>query len=426
MVRCVRVLLCSMESPQERQENEIQALKAIFVEELKDLRHNDAWNIWRPLDIIITLTPQQGSSGRHEVHAQVDLHVTCSEKYPEEVPTLILERSKGLSAAVLHQLKTELENLAQKLKGEVMVFELAQHVQKFLHLHNKPAFKSFYEEMVTRQHEQRQHQQLALKMKEDRQRQELQGEIMRRQEALREELRRHRLQSRAVSAEDTKDVKPPSALQGTAVERIRTSSFGRNSSLSRKRCSSTSESSDGCICEHRGSVLMQFNNRGERQVRRGRCLGHGTRGCVVYSGMDMTTGELLIITEWCLRCHQNRHARHVSPSDDSEPSEMTNYMKQVSSIEQELNYLHKLRHPNLIHYLNMKYSQEKDSLIIYVLQEFVFGWNLSLYLTENLPVEGDLLRHLSKVYLKLWPFCIRTMLFTKTLETQVCSLTGQV
>ncbi|XP_049955903.1 eIF-2-alpha kinase GCN2 [Schistocerca serialis cubense] len=393
-----------MESPEERQENEIQALKAIFVEELKDLRHNDAWNIWRPLDIIITLTPQQGSSGRHEVHAQVDLHVICSENYPEDVPTLILERSKGLSVAVLLQLKTELENLAQKLKGEVMVFELAQHVQKFLHLHNKPAFKSFYEEMVTRQHEQRQNQQLALKMKEDRQRQELQGEIMRRQEALREELRRHRLQSRTVSAEGTKDVKSPPAVQGTAVERIRSSSFGRNSSLSRKRCSSTSESSDGCICEHRGSVLMQFNNRGERQVRRGRCLGHGTRGCVVYSGMDMTTGELLIITEWCLRCHQNKHTRHASPSDDSEPSEMTNYMKQVSSIEQELNYLHKLRHPNLIHYLNMKYSQEKDCLIIYVLQEFVYGWNLSLYLTENLPVEGDLLRHLSKGVLEALAF----------------------
>jgi hypothetical protein len=42
-------------------------------------------------------------------------------------------------------------------------------LQKFLHIHNKPGFKSFYEEMLSRQEEQQQQQQLIKKQKEDKQ-----------------------------------------------------------------------------------------------------------------------------------------------------------------------------------------------------------------------------------------------------------------
>jgi hypothetical protein len=42
-------------------------------------------------------------------------------------------------------------------------------LQKFLHVHNKPGFKSFYEEMLSRQEEQQQQQKLIKKQKEDKQ-----------------------------------------------------------------------------------------------------------------------------------------------------------------------------------------------------------------------------------------------------------------
>jgi hypothetical protein len=45
------------------------------------------------------------------------------------VPKIELEKSKGLSYQHVVQLESELVHLAQKLKGEVMIFELAQHVQ---------------------------------------------------------------------------------------------------------------------------------------------------------------------------------------------------------------------------------------------------------------------------------------------------------
>jgi hypothetical protein len=45
------------------------------------------------------------------------------------VPKIELEKSKGLSVQHIVQLQSELESLAEELKGEVMIFELAQHVQ---------------------------------------------------------------------------------------------------------------------------------------------------------------------------------------------------------------------------------------------------------------------------------------------------------
>lgn len=59
-------------------------LQAIFgPAELKDLRNTDVWHTYRPPDIILTVTPQQGSSGPSEVYAQIDLHVTCGDAYPD-------------------------------------------------------------------------------------------------------------------------------------------------------------------------------------------------------------------------------------------------------------------------------------------------------------------------------------------------------
>jgi hypothetical protein len=49
--------------------------------------------------------------------------------FVSRVPKIELENSKGLSFQHVVQLHSELDRLAQELKGEVMIFELAQHVQ---------------------------------------------------------------------------------------------------------------------------------------------------------------------------------------------------------------------------------------------------------------------------------------------------------
>lgn len=52
-----------------------------------------------------------------------------------------------------------------------MIFELSQHVQKYLHEHNKPGYSSFYEEMVSRHQEKIQCEMQEKQMKEDKERQ---------------------------------------------------------------------------------------------------------------------------------------------------------------------------------------------------------------------------------------------------------------
>lgn len=57
--------------------------QSIYGCDVKDLRDKQNTNGWRPLDIIITLLPQQGSSGSQEVYAKTNLHIICASKYPK-------------------------------------------------------------------------------------------------------------------------------------------------------------------------------------------------------------------------------------------------------------------------------------------------------------------------------------------------------
>ena len=69
--------------------------------------------------------------------------------YSFRIPELEFINVKGLSNQLLSTFKLELIKEAKKLRGEVMILDLCQHVQNFLHQHNKPPFKSFYEEMLS-------------------------------------------------------------------------------------------------------------------------------------------------------------------------------------------------------------------------------------------------------------------------------------
>lgn len=174
---------------------------------------------------------------------------------------------------------------------------------------------------------------------------------------------RAELRNRRESARMSLDNELSHSIPSSPRERVRT--------YSRRRCMSTSESSE-IGCEHRGTKLLHFdNNKNERQVHRGKCLGHSTKGSVVFAGLDMTTGELLAITEWTLK-----YARRKTDADDSAnnfelSNDLQQGLKQIATIEQELNHLCKLHHTNLVHYLNMKTMQDDDSIVIYILQEFV-------------------------------------------------------
>ncbi|KAG8238104.1 hypothetical protein J437_LFUL012211, partial [Ladona fulva] len=126
---------------------------------------------------------------------------------------------------------------------------------------------------------------------------------------------------------------------------------------------------------------------------------HNQKGSIVYPALDIITGEFIAVVEWTVKCQNtlkegsNNFPASVRKNEDISCIEPANYRKQIASIEQEFTFLQKLHHPNLVHYLNMKYTEERDCIIINILQEFINGTNLAIYLTENLSVDTDVLRH---------------------------------
>lgn len=58
-------------------------LQSIFGSDVIDLRDHKNNGVWKPMDIVITLLPQKGSSGTHEAYAKTKLHIICPSKYPK-------------------------------------------------------------------------------------------------------------------------------------------------------------------------------------------------------------------------------------------------------------------------------------------------------------------------------------------------------
>ncbi|XP_076353947.1 eukaryotic translation initiation factor 2 alpha kinase Gcn2 isoform X2 [Tachypleus tridentatus] len=391
------------ESLQERQENELNVLQAIFFDCIKDLRNQDVWKVWRPPEVQITLHPQQSMTTGKEVHVQLDLIVRCTENYPNEPPHFSLKNPVGLSNHAVEELREQLVEISEKLKGEVMILELAQHVQKYLHLHNTPRYQSFYDEMLSnkkhleeKQAEALERQKERQKLLEEKQRQAIQEEIQRKKEALKEEARKRREQIHQSSPNRTRsEHEDKEIVEKYKKERSPSTSRSKSNSPTPKlSASSRRKSTSRCEedCNHGKITVLTFNNKDKRTIQRGHCLGHSPRGSAVFAGMDTNTGELLTITEWVIKW---RHLSRKPTSAEMEVfrKESSAYLKQISSIEQEFGSVIRLYHRNLVHYLGLKYMLEKDKIVIHVLQQHVPGSTLSLYLHENIPLESSMLRH---------------------------------
>ncbi|KAL4706053.1 hypothetical protein ACJJTC_013520, partial [Scirpophaga incertulas] len=179
------------ETVEERQDNELAALQAIYGEDVVDNRKGKPWNVWRPLDILLTLHPLHDSNVNDGI-CSITLHIQCCHQYPNKPPSMSITKLQGISTENGTKLLAELGNWASQHCGEVMIFELAQHVQQFLHTHYKPTL-SFYDEMVKQQKETEMMKLHDTQAKEMQERQKIKEEIQRRQELLREsEKRVHR------------------------------------------------------------------------------------------------------------------------------------------------------------------------------------------------------------------------------------------
>lgn len=168
---------------------------------------------------------------------------------------------------------------ADNHKGEVMIFELAQMVEGFLHANNHAPRGSFYEEMLETRMKQEQDLRKTNDQEAEKRRRILEGQVQKRKQQL---TRTRRDTSKATSSETS-----------SSHESI-------SSTISDESNSSPSQNQTISCSEHLSSEVIFFPSV-ERKVQKGGCLSHSQKGCITYSGIDLQTGQLLYITEWNIK-----------------------------------------------------------------------------------------------------------------------------
>ncbi|KAM6074579.1 eIF-2-alpha kinase GCN2 isoform 1-T1 [Chlamydotis macqueenii] len=397
-----------VESYQLRQENELQVLESIYGQDFQDLRQSQAWKIRQPPEINLALRPQ-GLTGDNEVYAKVDLWVKCPHTYPDTVPEIQLKNSKGLSNKKINELKSRLAELAKQRCGEVMIFELADHVQSFLSEYNKPPSKSFHEEML--KNHQKEQERLAqeelrraqeVKRREEQEQREILNEIQRREEEKREERKKkeiakqERLEIAALTSQenshrrDAAGYRVASSLNGSCLEhgvnnKHRPNSTGR-SKRERQLSVNNNEESTG------NYEVLNFSTGGAGQltVHKGKCLGKDEQlGKSVYNALEIRSGDFVLVYEWILQW-QKKMGRFLT---SQEVEKVEKCKKQLQGAETEFSSLTKLSHPNIIHYKCMNLKERDDSIVVDILVEHISGCSLSTYLHKETPVPIEQLRH---------------------------------
>uniref|UniRef100_A0A8C8FC74 eIF-2-alpha kinase GCN2 n=1 Tax=Oncorhynchus tshawytscha TaxID=74940 RepID=A0A8C8FC74_ONCTS len=339
-----------------QQENELEALASIFGDDFQDLRNNHPWKIKRPPEVYLCLRPNGLSNGKKS-YVTVDLQVKIPPTYPDVPPELDLKNAKGLSNDNLQNLQTELTKLAAERCGEVMIYELADHVQGFLSEHNKRPSSSFHEEMLKNQRLQQ--ERLALeeqkrldqcRRQEEQTKFEIMAEIQRREEEKREEKKRKEMAKQII-------ISCKSLIMLFCIVVYCTVS---------ELCAS--------VC------YVSLAGESER-------LGRN-----VYNAFDATNGEFAVVYEWILRWNKKIGKFFTS----EENGKIDNCKKQIHGAESELNSLLKLEHPNLVHYQALSSSERDDCLVVDLLVEYVgVSSSLSQSLASQTAIPLERLRLLT-------------------------------
>ncbi|KAK1338915.1 hypothetical protein QTO34_019583 [Cnephaeus nilssonii] len=317
------------------------------------------------------------------------------------VPEIELKNAKGLSNESVNLLKSCLDEVAKKHCGEVMIFELAYHVQSFLNEHNKPPPKSFHEEMLERRAQEEQQRLLEAKRKEEQEQREILHEIQRRKEEIKEEKKRkemakqERLEIASFSNQDHTSRKDPGGHRTAAVPhggspdfvgngKHRTNSSGR-SRRERQYSVCNSEDSPGS-CE---ILYFSMGNTDQLMVHKGKCIACDEQlGKLVYNALETATGSFVLLYEWVLQWQKN-----IGPFlTNQEKEKIDKCKKQIQGAETEFNSLVKLSHPNIVRYFAMNLREQDNSIVVHILVEHFNGVSLAAHLSHTGPIPVQLLR----------------------------------
>ncbi|XP_044744106.1 eIF-2-alpha kinase GCN2 isoform X2 [Coccinella septempunctata] len=339
------------EKPDVRQKIELRALSSIYPC-LEDLNNG---NKKKPINIRIKLEPSQGSVSNYEMLVEVYLHVKCPPLYPEELPNIQLEESKGLKSDDLEKLLHELFEIAKKKKGNESIFDLCQCVQDFLYEHNK--------------------KKLAFREKEEERKRAEKREEERKAKELDEEL------SRFINSKKTLAVPSySSSVESSSPEEIIE------------------------VCSHEPVCKIDL---GSRHILRGKCLKHFSSNHSVHVGFDVESGGNYTVYEWKLT--------NFSDNEEQIFKQIRAIEQEFNSSLKSLKHDNLISYYNITsskqgdHYIIQTVEEQIDALnchTLFVKCEIKIGIQYTRYIAKNVLKALDYLHSKNIVHRDLGGSCI--------------------
>ncbi|KAI8390963.1 kinase-like domain-containing protein [Radiomyces spectabilis] len=137
----------------EIQQNEIEALKAIFMDDYEEVINKTAWKVSQTApEFLLHLYPLGVDAS--EAYVKIDLKVRFPKTYPNKPPEMHLINPVGLFPKTIQQLNESMLSAAREMTGREMMYDIADHVRTFLANYNSPPPEgsklTLHEQMVKR------------------------------------------------------------------------------------------------------------------------------------------------------------------------------------------------------------------------------------------------------------------------------------
>ncbi|KAI7870432.1 kinase-like domain-containing protein [Spinellus fusiger] len=392
----------------EIQENEIEALKAIFMDDYREVVDQSAWKITNNTpEFILHLVPH--GVEEDEAHVTVDLKVKFSKTYPNKPPDMALINSRGLPPSALIQLNASLNNTAKQLLGCEMMYDLTDHLRECLAKYNAPPSEgsklSFHERMVMR----REHD---LKAEQERVLEEQAKKAQEEEETL-------RAQSEMMNAKIQQELERKKAYAKAARQKQHTYGYGNDESMTDDDFEPFEEVEDKLQVDgseiktiiFENPILLALEAKVETSqhvcfhaVAWGPCIGKGQIGetysvqplgykLVKRDGTsaetDITLPHLLVMKR--VNVMGSYYETHSGK-------------KKLQDVERELDRLRSLEHPHILKIYEARLERstmERNTWSLYVLMEYGQGGSLADLLRK---CGGGLRLAMVKKYMKqlLW------------------------